>query len=758
MFFNFRLICYSVVLLVNTMSKKRQKKSHRITSPTTPANISQQLETALHHHRQGEYQSAETLYRQILQQQPNHPDALHLLGVINAQNNRPQVAVELIQQAIQVDSLNARFYNSLGNVWWGQQQLKKALKCYQQAVALNPELAEAHNGLANVLNAQQQYAQAVASYRQAISLNPNFIEAYHNLGQALTNQGAMHAAIQCYQQLIARHPTNAQAYFAIGLIFKRQNKLIDAADWLQRAINFNPHFAEAHYHLGDVFRKQQRWQLAGEQYQQTLAVQPNHLEAHHNLGVILEKQDKFTAAEACYRKAISLAPTTAAESYAGLAQILKNQGVIADALAHYKSALTIKPNVEIFHNWLYALNLSPEIDLTTQFIEAQKFNEQYAKPLIVQQQPLVNSRKSAKKTLKIGYVSPDFRQHSVAFFIEPILAHHDPEQFEIVCYYNQLQNDQMTRRLKSYVKHWFDCYHLSDQALAEKIRQDNIDILVDLAGHTADNRLLVFARKPAPIQVTYLGYPTTTGLTTIDYRITDHYVDVAGVNDRVSEIPVKLPNSYFCYSPLPDSPPINELPALTQPNITFGSFNNYAKITPQIKALWANLLQQLPHAQLLLKAKSLSDEKTLQQLQAEFAQLGIESQRLIIANYTSSQYEHLTIYHQIDIALDTFPYNGATTTCEALWMGVPVVTLVGEKQASRMGLSILSTVGLNDLIASTPTEYLEISIKLANELNQLQQLRQSLRERMQNSPLMNGAKFTRDLETAYQTLNMNSHR
>jgi len=734
------------------MSKKRQKKPRQIISPTTPVNIPQLLETALHHHRQGDFQPAETLYRQILQQQPTHPDALHLLGIINAQNNQPQVAVELIQQAIQVDSFNAGFYNSLGNVWWGQQQLEEALKCYQQAVALNPKLAEAHNGLANVLNAQQQYAQAIASYRQAISLNPQYSEAYHNLGQILTNQGEIQAAIQCYQQLIASNPTNAQAYLAMSLIFKRQNKLIDATDWLQRAIAFNPHFAEAHYHLGDIFRKQQRWQLAGEHYQQTLALQPNHLEAHHNLGVILEKQDKLTAAQACYRKAINLAPTTAAESYAGLAQIFKNQGLINDALAHYKSALAIKPNVEVFHNWLYALNLSPEIDLTTQLIEAQKFNEQYAKPLIVEQQPLVNPHKSPKKILKIGYVSPDFHQHSVAFFLEPILAHHDREQFEIVCYYNQRQHDQMTRRLKSYVKHWVDCYHLSDHALAEKIRQDNIDILVDLAGHTADNRLLVFARKPAPIQVTYLGYPTTTGLTSIDYRITDHYVDVAGVNDVVSETPVKLPNSYFCYSPLPDSPPINELPTLTQANITFGSFNNYAKITSEIKALWANLLQQLPHAQLLLKAKSLSDQKTLQQLQVEFAQLGVESQRLIILDYATSQQEHLAIYHQVDIALDTFPYNGATTTCEALWMGVPVVTLVGEKHASRMGLSILSTVGLNDLIASTPAEYLEISLKLANDLNQLQQLRQSLRERMQNSPLMNGAEFTRDLEMAYQTM------
>ncbi|OQW92626.1 MAG: hypothetical protein BWK79_14285 [Beggiatoa sp. IS2] len=305
-----------------------------------------------------------------------------------------------------------------------------------------------------------------------------------------------------------------------------------------------------------------------------------------------------------------------------------------------------------------------------------------------------------------------------------MLAHHDSEQFEVFGYYNNTKEDLTTKRLQRSVTHWVKCADLSDEALADKIRQDGIDILVDLTGHNNKNRLLVFARKPAPVQVSYLGYSNTTGLTTIDYRLTDNWVEPSGVADEFSsEKLVRLSNSYFCYRPAEESPEVNPLPALKNGYITFGSFNNYGKLSPAILAIWAKVLQTVPNSKLLLKSKSLYDALTRQALRKYFTDLGIESGRLIVADYTLTTESHLRMYHQVDIGLDSYPYNGATTTCEALWMGVPVVTLAGEKHISRMGTSILSTVKLSELIAHTPAEYVDICTKLANDTSLLQKVR-----------------------------------
>jgi len=350
-------------------------------------------------------------------------------------------------------------------------------------------------------------------------------------------------------------------------------------------------------------------------------------------------------------------------------------------------------------------------------------------------------------------VSPDFTHHAVAYFIEPILAAHDRTRVEVFCYANVRVPDATTARLRTLADHWRDIAQLDDDAAAACIRQDEIDLLVDLAGHTAHHRLQVFARRPAPVQATWIGYPNTTGLDAIDYRLTDEICDPPGQTETWhSEKLVRLPSTFSCYQPDAAAPELNALPAVASGRITFGCFNNFAKITPEVIALWGQLIRQLPDAQLLLKSRGLEDPTTAARIRAAFANAGIGGARLALNGKELSVHDHLQLYHGVDIGLDPFPYNGTTTTCEALWMGVPVITLAGNVHAARVGASLMAHVGLPDLVAATPDDYVAKAAALARDLPRLGTIRQTLRETMRRGPLCDAAKFTRQLEAAYAVM------
>lgn len=686
---------------------------------TQTLTISQLLELALQHHQAGDLPQAETLYRQVLQMQSTHADAWHLLGVLAHQKRNYSVAVELIKKAIALNGVAPTFYNNLGNAFQELEQLTTAIECYQRALTLEPQFAEAHNNLGNVFILQGSLIEAVACFQRALSLNPNYVNAYKNLGIALNELGKFAEAIHCYQ----------------------------------RALGLNPNNAEVYHHLGKVFKNLAKFTEAEACYQRALELNPTSPDAYNDLGNTLQEEGKFLEAETCFRHALAL-DATFGEAYHNLGNLLKDHGMLEEAIKLYRQALQIKPMGVTQSGLLFTLNYVSSYDRATLFSEHQQFNHQYVLPLAHLIKPHLNQRNPGRK-LKIGYVSPDFHRHSVAYFIESLLTQHDHQQFEFYYYYNNRKNDEVTQRLQSLADHWFTCIGLSDEALAERIRQDQIDILVDLAGHTGNNRLLVFAQQPAPVQVTYLGYSNTTGLTTIHYRLTDNYTDPEGVADKFSsEQLIRLPGSYFCYQPPAISNPLpnQRLPVIQNGYLTFGSFNNYAKLSLSIIAIWAQLLRLVPDSKLLVKARSLNHTATQQACQERFAKLGIPADRLILTGYAPTMTDHLSLYNQVDIALDSFPYNGATTTCETLWMGVPVVTLVGETHVARMGLSILSAVGLTELIASTEEEYLTICLKLANNIDDLQNLRANIRARMKASPLMDAPIFTRHLEEAYRQM------
>jgi predicted O-linked N-acetylglucosamine transferase (SPINDLY family) len=695
-------------------------------------------------------EEALTCYQHAVTLDPNYADAYTNLGsVLKEQNQLPQ-AIACYQYALTLNPDDVDAYQELGMIFTAQGQWSQAITSFQQALALTPQEAWLYTKLGNVFRQQNQLSEAAACYQQSLTLDPNDTEAAINLGNLFDKQEKIAEAMACYQRALTVNPESVEALINLGNGLMKQGKLTEAIARYRQALDFAPQSVEAHANLGNVLSDQGQLHEAVVYYQKALALNPNSAKIYNNLGNTLNRLNQLTDAVTSFQRALELDPLLADAHY-NLGNVLRSQGRLKEAITCYQRALTLNPSTMTQSALVLTLNCAVDYDCATIFAEHQKFDEHYAKPLASSMRLPANERSPGRR-LKIGYVSPDFRKHSVAYFMAPILAHHNHDQFEIFCYYHDTKIDVMTRRFQQYADHFFPCAELSDEELAARIRDDQIDILIDLAGHTPKHRLLVFARKPAPLQVTYLGYPNTTGLTAIDYRLTDKYVDNQGVNEQFnSELPVPLPASFFCYQPYEDTPVVNDLPALNHGYVTFSSFNNYVKVNPPVLELWAEILQTLPTAKLVIQTKELQDAGTRQAFQTQMAHWGIAEERLIITPFAPPP-EYLRTYHQVDIALDSYPFNGGTTTCEALWMGIPVVTLVGPRQVSRLGLSILSTLGLTELIASSPKDYVNICIKLANDLDYLQNLRATMRDRLQTSPLMDAFSFTHHLEVAYRQM------
>ena len=402
---------------------------------------------------------------------------------------------------------------------------------------------------------------------------------------------------------------------------------------------------------------------------------------------------------------------------------------------------------DTYRSFVFSL-LYTSYDARDVFEKHVELAKQFEEPLLAGI-PAHTNDKTPNRRLKIGYVSPDFRRHSVAYFIEGVLASHNRDHFEIFCYSLISYEDDVTTRMRSVADHWENVADMDYDHVAELIRKDGIDILVDLAGHMYKH-LLLFARKPAPVQVSWIGYPATTGFRSVDYKIVDGYTDPPGMTEEFySEKLLRMPDCFLCYTPEENTPEVSALPALTSEEVTFGSFNNLAKLTPEVVALWSKILQSVPDSFLNLKAAR-TDRSTTERVKGMFAKNGIDFGQLELIPFTPSFRGHLETYHTIDIALDPFPYNGVTTTCEALWMGVPVITLEGNAHVSRVGGSLLSAVGLKEFIAGSHEQYIETAVKLAGDLERLKSLRKSLRDMMKHSSLCDARRFTENLEASYR--------
>ena len=470
-----------------------------------------------------------------------------------------------------------------------------------------------------------------------------------------------------------------------------------------------------------------------------LELKPDYAGVHNNLGVALIAMGNLDEAVACYRRALELKPDYV-EAHNNLGTALKDQGKLDEAVACHRRALELKQDNVIAHsNLLITLQYRTGVTLAALAEAHAEYDRQHAAALLAAI-PQHAKVRDCRGRPRLGFVSPDLRRHPVGSFLIRVLENFDQDQLEAICYSDLIVKDDLTHRFQAAATEWRDVFGMSDERLAEQIRADRIDILFDLAGHTGYNRLLVFARKPAPIQVSWIGYEGTTGLAAMDYLLADHLMIPEGSERHYRESVLRMPDGYLCYDPPETAPPVGPLPSLKNGFATFGSFNNLAKITPEVVSVWAEILRGAPTARLVMKYRGLGDQTVRDRYHEFFAAHGVDSQRLDLLPW-SSYADYLATYHQVDVTLDPFPFSGSTITCESLWMGVPVVTCPGETFASRHSLSHLSIVGLTETIAQDLDEYVEVAVSLAGDLPRLAVLRAGLRERMAASPLCDGKRF-----------------
>jgi protein O-GlcNAc transferase len=628
-------------------------------------------------------------------------------------------------------------------------RLDRAMEQFRRAAELAPGNVEARCNLASALHRSGDLGAAAEALEAALNLAPKFALAWYHLGVIRQEQDRLDEATRCHQKAVDLDPTLAPALNDLGFVLERRKKPGEAAYWYRRAIEACSTFAAAWHNLGVIHQSQRRYDEAAECYEKACELDPNLIAAMNNLGLMRQRQHRFDEAISLLELAIARSPGLA-EAHNNLGLAFLGQGRVDEAIASYRKSLQLNPADAVVHsNLLLALHYQRDYDPQAVFAEHLRWANAHAKPLEASIRPHRNDR-TPDRRLRIGYVSPDFRRHSVNYFVEPILRSHNHEQLEVFCYADELWSDATTDRLRPYAGQWRNIAGKSDDEVADLIGRDQIDILIDLAGHTGNNRIMLFARKPAPIQVSYLGYPDTSGLPTIDYRLSDAYADPPGVTEDLhTEKLVRLPECAWCYLPPPESPEVTPLPASNAGQVTFGCFNILAKVMPLAIDWWSRILQMLPEARLLLKDRAMTDANA-ERVRETFAQRGIVAQRLELRPTEPRYEDHLKLYGRLDMVLDPFPYNGTTTTCEALWMGVPVISLAGKSHVSRVGVSLLGNLGLEELIAASPDEYAKIAVRLANDLSRLKAMRAAMRPRMKRSPLCNAVGFTRNLEEAFR--------
>ena len=590
-------------------------------------------------------------------------------------------------------------------------------------------------------------AEAEQLYDRILAAAPGHADCRHLMGVLAGQTGRGELAVRLIGEAIALDGRDPAYHNNLGNALFGLGRLEEAAAGYRRALALKPDYAGSRYNLANVRQAQGRPEEALPHFEQALAFRADQPDLHNNIGVALLELGRLTEAVARFEQALALQPDHV-DACNNLGKACQELGRRTEAVAHYRRALTLRPDYAGAHsNLLMTLTYLPDCPAARLFAEHREYGRRQARPA----PPHANPRDPGRP-LRVGYVSGDFRHHVVGFFIEPLLAAHDRAQVSVHCYSETQRPDATTARLEALADGWCATASLDDDRMVERIQADGIDILVDLAGHSAFNRLPVFARKPAPVQVTYLGYPGGTGLEAIDYRLVDPVSDPEGAADaQAVEALVRLRDGFLCYRPPSGTGPGPE-PARSGGPLTFGSFNNLSKLSDPVVALWAALLRRLPEARLLLKSRPLADESAARAVRDAFGSHGVAAERLELLGWTAGLEAHFEAYGRIDIALDPFPYNGTTTTCEALWMGVPVVTLLGDRHAARMGASLLGRLGLVDLIAADEAAYLDIAAALAADSGRLARLRAELRPRMAASPLCDAPGLARRIETAYRVM------
>jgi predicted O-linked N-acetylglucosamine transferase (SPINDLY family) len=663
----------------------------------------------------GRLPSAERLCRELLERESGNAEAMHLLGIVMNRLGRHEEAVALIREATLRQPSNATFVNNLGNALCDAGRADQSVECYRRALALDPAFVDAYGNLGNTLLRVGSGAEAERCFRQALQRNPRDAEMHRRLGRALVAQHRLEEAERAYRHALALDPNHWLAHVNLANVSWELGKMHESAARARRALELKSDSAEASLSLANAVMY---------------------------LGRLAEAEDHC-------RRALGL-DASLPEGHFLLGNLLTFLGRVVEAIESYRQAIALRPSYAAAHsNLIFALDMLEGATVREQQAERARWYAQHAKRHARGKHRHANSPDPDRR-LRVGYVSADFYRHSAFYFFGPVVRRHDPGSVEVFCYSVGRREDDATALLKRSVENWRHCASMSDEELAEQIRRDGIDILVDLSGHSAGNRLMVFARKPAPVQVTAWGHITGTGIPDVDYLLADRFLIPQKDRQHYAEEVVDL-SCAGCYEAPAYLPKVSQLPAGATRRITFGCINRLEKISPRAIDLWGRLLAKVPKAQLLIKAQALGDEGPKKRLLGELRAAGIEPHRVILRG-GSPHAEHLRTYHEVDIALDPFPQNGGISTLEALCMGVPVVTLLGATLPGRLSASYLAAVRMGDWVARDESEYVAIARKAAGNLRALALLRSSLREKVQNAAASRPEAYTLEVEKAYRAM------
>jgi len=696
----------------------------------------------------GRLEEAAACFHNAIKKQPDYPVAYNNLGNTLQELKQYPAAEKSYRKALELAPDQPTTHNNLGVVLRELGRMDEAIDCFRRGLELNPEYVEAHNNIGIAMLSRGELEKALSHLQKAMLSNPGSNDVLNNLGVCYRRLDRLTEAAECFEKSLKIQPDNVSSLDGLGVVMHRQGELTEAVRLFEKALSLQPDYAESHNNLGNVLFEQGRQDEALKAYRRAVDSRQDYAEAENNIGVTLLQMNHVEEAVGHYKRALAL-DSGFAEAMNNLGNAHVLLGKPAEAVEYYRLAIGINPDyADAGSNLIFALDIDPDIDAETFLQERLEWNERHVKPLASERFPLEN-KKDPGRILKIGYVSADFRRHSAAYLFAPVLLEYNRFEFEVFCYSNSPKKDDYTDMFRKSVTGWRDVYGLLDSELAEQIREDGIDILVDLAGHTQGNRLLTFARKPAPVQVSAWGNATGTGLETMDYLFSDA-VSVPDewrryYTEELYDLPCNL--GYVCPTEAPQVAPGK---AAETGAVTYGCFNRLEKITAPVLDLWAKILQAAPGAGLVLKDKTLSQESYRTRMLDAFSQRGVNPERIELLGHTS-WFDHLKAYGEMDIALDPFPMNGGTTTLEGLWMGVPVVTLQGETPNSRGTASILTAIGLEDWIAQSSESYLDTALNKGSKLDGLADVRKTLRERLATSPVGHAPTYVGAVEQAYRT-------
>lgn len=692
----------------------------------------------------GRLDDAAICFHAAIKNKEDYAIAYDGLGVVLNSLDNHQEAEQNFRQATRFSPNFAKAHFNLGCILERTTRLDEAIISYKKAIELDPNFATAHLNLGNALTFQGQFCQVEACYREAIRINPNYTDAYFNLGSILTTLERLDEAKFCYETTIIKSPEYVAAHNNLGTVLHALGRYDEAIASFNTALQINPSYAEAYCNYGNALTAKEQRIDAERAYCKAIQLNPNLEHAHNNLANILNLMGRLDEAEVSCRNALKINPNFA-EAYSNLGSVLGELGSLDEALFCWQNAIRIKPmNMLTYSYMLFPINYHPTKTSAEIFIYYQEFDKKFGSIYLKEPKKYTNS-KNQDRPLKIGYVSADFKKHATQNFLQPLLANHDKKKFIIYAYTGTSIEDSVTATYKKYIDHWVQAYGLSDEALSNRIRIDEIDILVDLSGHSFGNRLGVFARKPAPVSITHLGYASTTGLSAIDYYLTDIHQAPVGSEAFFSEKLWRVNSPCWVYRPAEDMGSISILPAKRNSYVTFGSLSRAIRLNDRVIKTWSEILRRVENSKLIVNSHNFSSDYSQQLLLSKFSAHGISPNQLEIG-YQSPAW---VILQNIDISLDCFPHNSGTTLFESLYMGVPFITLASRPSVGRIGAMILEWLGYPEWITNTEEEYIIEVVNLANDLSALEGIRSELRKKMIASPLMDEIGYARKVEAAY---------